>query len=155
LLNASYINPHLVIDRKENISTGGRGLLERRDASDTVVARATRAPVERAWGDDERMSTRPYEYNLPETAICPGCETMVVLPVVVSEDGSLPICGTCGSEVPDPRIAVVAAAAEAEAQQPPENRKYTRGSLLGALRDTVADKGIAALNKRVPPNFRS
>ena len=106
------------------------------------------------------MSTRPYEYNLPETAICPGCETMVVLPVVVSEDGSLPICGTCGSEVPDPRIAVATAAAEAaaeaeaEAQQPPENRKYTRGSLFGALRDTVADKGIAALNKRVPPNFR-
>jgi hypothetical protein len=106
------------------------------------------------------MSTRPYEYNLPETAICPGCDTMVVLPVVVSEDGSLPICGTCGSEVPDPRIEVAAAAAEAaaeaeaEAQQPPENRKYTRGSLLSALRDTVADKGIAALSKRVPPNFR-
>ena len=101
-----------------------------------------------------------YQYNLPETAICPGCDTMVVLPVVVSEDGSLPICGTCGSEVPDPRIAVVAAAAEAaaeaeaEAQLPPENRRYTRGSLLSALRDTVADKGIAALNKRVPPNFR-
>src|SRR5512147_934952 len=102
------------------------------------------------------MSTRPYEYNLPETAICPGCDTMVVLPVFVSEDGSLPICGTCGSEVPDPRIEAAAAAAEAaaEAEQPPENRKYTRGSLLSALRDTVADKGIAALNKRVPPNFR-
>jgi hypothetical protein len=106
------------------------------------------------------MSSRPYEYNLPETAICPGCETMVVLPVVVSEDGTLPICGTCGSEVPDPRIQAAAAAAEAaaeaqaEADQPVENRKYTRGSLLGALRDTVADKGIAALSKRVPPSFR-
>ena len=101
----------------------------------------------------------PYEYNLPETAICPGCETMVVLPVVVSEDGPLPICGTCGSEVPDPRIAAAAAAAAAprprpRRQLPPEHRKYTRGSLFGALRDTVADKGIAALNKRVPPNFR-
>ena len=53
----------------------------------------------------------PYQYNLPETAICPGCDTMVVLPVMVSEDGSLPICGTCGSEVPDPRIAVAAAEA--------------------------------------------
>ena len=106
------------------------------------------------------MSTTRYEYNLPETAICPGCETMVVLPVVVSEDGSFPICGTCGSEVPDPRIEIAAAAAvaeaeaQAEAETPPENRKYTRGSLLGALRDTVADKGIAALNKRVPPNLR-
>jgi hypothetical protein len=105
------------------------------------------------------MSTRPYEYNLPETAICPGCETMVVLPVIPPEDGSLPICGTCGSEVPDPRIAAAAAAAEAaaeaeaEAQTPPEHRKYTRGSLLGALRDTVADKGIAAINKRMPPNI--
>ena len=106
------------------------------------------------------MSTRPYEYNLPETAICPGCETMVVLPVVVSEDGSLPICGTCGSEVPDPRIAVATAAAEAAARprprrsSRPRTASYTRGSLLGALRDTVAEKGIAALNKRVPPNFR-
>ena len=50
--------------------------------------------------------------------------------------------------------AAAAAEAEAEAQQPVENRKYTRGSLFGALRDTVADKGIAALNKRMPPNFR-
>jgi len=101
------------------------------------------------------VSTRPYEYNLPETAICPGCETMVVLPVIPPEDGSLPICGTCGSEVPDPRIAVVAAAAEAEAeaQMPIEDRKYSRGSLLSALRDTVADKGIAALSKRIPPNI--
>src|SRR5262245_36523003 len=102
------------------------------------------------------MSTRPYEYNLPETAICPGCDTMVVLPVVPAADGSLPICGTWGSEVPDPRIEAAAAAAEAaaeaeaEAQKPPEHRKYTRGSLLSALRDTVADKGIAALSKRVP-----
>ena len=84
---------------------------------------------------------------------------MVVLPVVVSEDGTLPICGTCGSEVPDPRIAAVAAAAEAaaapeaEAQKPLEDRKYSRGSLLSALRDSVADKGIAALSKRIPPNI--
>ena len=33
------------------------------------------------------MSTRPYEYNLPETAVCPGCDTMVVLPVVVAVQG--------------------------------------------------------------------
>jgi hypothetical protein len=107
------------------------------------------------------MSSRPYEYNLPATAICPGCDTMVVLPAVVPEDpdAPLPICGTCGSEVPDHRRETVAAAAaaaaeaEAEAQLPPEDRKYTRGSLFGALRNTVAEKGLAALSKRTPPNF--
>ena len=106
------------------------------------------------------MST-PYQYELPATAICPGCDTMVVLPAVVPDDpeAPLPICGTCGSEVPDPRREVAAAAAaaaaeaEAEAQLPPEHRKYTRGSLFSALRDTVADKGIAAISKRVPRNL--
>ena len=104
--------------------------------------------------------SRPYEYSLPETAICPGCGTMVVLPAMVSEDPDAPFpeCGTCGSEVPDPRreAAIAAAAAEAAAvadsEIPPEERKYTRGSLLGALRNTVAEKGIAAINKRTP-NF--
>jgi hypothetical protein len=106
--------------------------------------------------------SNPYEYNLPETAICPGCDTMVVLPAVIPDDpdAPLPICGTCGSEVPDHRreaaaaATAAAAAAEAEAALPMENRRYTRGSLFGALRDTVADKGIAALSKRVPPSFR-
>jgi hypothetical protein len=101
----------------------------------------------------------PYEYNLPETAICPGCDSMVVLPVVVDTDGPLPICGTCGSEVPDHRreaaaaAAAAAAEAEAEAALPPEQRKYTRGSLFGALRDTVAEKGINAIQKRTPRNL--
>jgi hypothetical protein len=106
--------------------------------------------------------SRPYEYNLPETAICPGCDTMVVLPAVVPEDpdAPLPICGTCGSEVPDHRreaaIAAAAAAAEAEAQAalPPEERRYSRAGLFKGLRDTVADRGIAAISKRVPPTFR-
>jgi hypothetical protein len=97
----------------------------------------------------------PSAYNLPATAVCPGCDTIVVLPAVVAEDSPLPICGTCGSEVPDYRREVAAAEAEAEAaaEVPIENRRYTRGSLLGALRDTVAEKGIAAINKRTPPNF--
>jgi hypothetical protein len=101
--------------------------------------------------------SEPYANNLPATAICPGCDTMVVLPAVVSEDSPLPICGTCGSEVPDYRREAAAAAAEAEAadQLPVEERRYTRGSLLGALRDTVAEKGIAAINKRTPPSFLS
>ena len=97
-----------------------------------------------------------HGYDLPSTAICPGCDTMVVLPAVVSEDSPLPICGTCGSEVPDYRreAAVAAAEAEAAAQLPVEERKFTRGSLFGALRDTVAEKGIAAINRRTPPTFR-
>jgi hypothetical protein len=80
---------------------------------------------------------------------------MVVLPAVVREEPL--ICGTCGSEVPDPRQEIAeaasATAAEAEAPQPVENRRYTRGSLLSALRDTVAEKGIAAISKRTPPGF--
>ena len=97
----------------------------------------------------------PYEYHLPETAICPGCDTMVVLPAVLSEDGSPSICGTCGSEVPDPRREVAAPVAEADPEfdDKPENRRYTRGSLFGALRDTVAEKGLAAIAKRTPPGF--
>jgi hypothetical protein len=81
---------------------------------------------------------------------------MVVLPAVVDEDAPLPICGTCGSEVPDYRREVAAAAAEAEAEAAllPEERRYTRGSLFSALRDTVAEKGIAAISKRTPPSFR-
>jgi hypothetical protein len=81
---------------------------------------------------------------------------MVVLPAYVTEDSPPAICGTCGSEVPDyRREAIEAAAVEAEeAAAPVENRRYTRGSLLSALRDTVAEKGLAAINKRTPPNFR-
>jgi hypothetical protein len=102
------------------------------------------------------VSGGQYQYNLPETAICPGCDTIVVLPAVLSEDGSPSICGTCGSEVPDPRREFGApAAAEVEdgAEIPPEHRRYTRGGLLGALRDTMAEKGIAAIAKRTPPSF--
>ncbi len=102
----------------------------------------------------------PYIQNLPATAVCPGCDTMVVLPAVIGdEEDPLPICGTCGSEVPDHRreaardAAAATAEAEAAAQLPIEERRYTRGSLFGALRDTVAEKGIAAINKRTPPNF--
>ena len=43
--------------------------------------------------------------------------------------------------------------AEAEASIPVENRKYTRGSLFSALRETVAEKGMAAIAKRKPPNL--
>src|SRR5262245_5534389 len=99
--------------------------------------------------------TEPYTYDLA-TAVCPGCDEMVVMPAYVSEGP--PICGTCGSEVPDPRRVVATVASEGEAEPEEEtgaeNKRYTRGSLLTALRDTVAEKGIAAINKRTPPSLR-
>jgi hypothetical protein len=104
--------------------------------------------------------SQSYSSGLPETAVCPGCNSIVVLPVTVS-DGPLPICSTCGSEVPDHRREAVAEAAAAQAEpaddEPeslPEEKRYTRSNLLSALRDTVAEKGIAAINKRTPPSFR-
>jgi hypothetical protein len=126
----------------------------------TLVPTVERERTSEATTSDMSMS-RPYEYNLPETAICPGCQTMVVLPVVVPEDpdAALPICGTCGSEVPDPRreaaVAAAAAAADADAEAalPVEQRKYTRGSLFSAIRDRVAEKGMEAIAKRTPPGL--
>jgi len=88
---------------------------------------------------------------LPATAVCPGCSTMVVLPVEPRgpEDEPL-ICGTCGVEVPDHRLEIAATrAAEAaqagpgsDAAELPENRIYTRGSLLKGLRDAAADRAL-------------
>jgi hypothetical protein len=85
---------------------------------------------------------------MPSTAICPGCDTMVVLPVDPRGADDPLICGTCGSEVPDFRLeqlAAAAAAAEAAAiaaEVLPENRIYTRRSLLQGLRDSAADKAL-------------
>ena len=42
--------------------------------------------------------------SLPATAICPGCQTMVVLPVEPRGPDDPLICGTCGVEVPDYRV---------------------------------------------------
>jgi hypothetical protein len=104
--------------------------------------------------------TEPYVYELPPTVICPGCDSPVLLPAFVELDSPPSICGTCGSEVPDHRLEAaqaVAAAAAAESEveaTPAEDKRYTRSSLLSALRDTVAEKGIAAINKRTPPSLR-
>jgi len=78
---------------------------------------------------------------------------MVVLPAEPRgrEDDPL-ICGTCGAEVPDHRLQLIADAAEAEAaaaalaeeQAKPENRVYTRKGLLQGLRDAAADRAAAA-----------
>ena len=90
-----------------------------------------------------------HDVKLPTTAVCPGCSTMVVLPVDPRgpEDDPL-ICGTCGAEVPDNRLqiaqeqaaAAAAKAAEDEFKSRPENRVYTRGGLLKGLRDAAADR---------------
>src|SRR5947209_449120 len=86
--------------------------------------------------------------SLPATAICPGCQTMVVLPVEPRGAEDPLICGTCGVEVPDYRAeATIREAAEPEydpEEQLPENRIYTRRGLLQGLRDAAADRAIAA-----------
>src|SRR5437667_5298041 len=86
--------------------------------------------------------------SLPATAICPGCQTMVVLPAEPRGPEDPLICGTCGAEVPDYRIQAAAEAAQAEElaaeQKLPENRIYTRRGLLQGLRDAAADKAVEA-----------
>lgn len=85
--------------------------------------------------------------NLPATAVCPGCETMVVLPAEPRGADDPLICGTCGAEVPDYRVeAAIAQVSEPEhdPDELPENRIYTRKGLLQGLRDAAADRAIAA-----------
>jgi len=85
--------------------------------------------------------------SLPATAICPGCETMVVLPVEPRGPEDPLICGTCGVEVPDYRVEATmreAAEPEHDPEQLPENRVYTRKGLLQGLRDAAADRAINA-----------
>jgi hypothetical protein len=86
--------------------------------------------------------------SLPATAICPGCQTMVVLPAEPRGSEDPLICGTCGVEVPDYRVeAAIAHASEPEyypEEELPENRIYTRKGLLQGLRDAAADRAIAA-----------
>ena len=84
--------------------------------------------------------------NLPSTAICPGCSTMVVLPVEPRGADDPLICGTCGSEVPDYRLDAAHVAAEAAAVEeiPAGERRYSRRSLLEGLRDNLAERGIQA-----------
>ena len=85
--------------------------------------------------------------SLPATAVCPGCQTMVVLPVEPRGPEDPLICGTCGVEVPDYRVEeAMRQAAEPEhyPEELPENRVYTRKGLLQGLRDAAADRAIAA-----------
>lgn len=85
--------------------------------------------------------------SLPATAICPGCQTMVVLPVEPRGPEDPLICGTCGVEVPDHRLEATMQEASEPEHDPdrlPENRVYTRKGLLQGLRDAAADRAIAA-----------
>src|SRR5436305_1589420 len=85
--------------------------------------------------------------SLPSTAVCPGCQTMVVLPVEPRGPDDPLICGTCGVEVPDYRVeAAIAQVSEPEydPEELPENRVYTRKGLLQGLRDAAADRAINA-----------
>lgn len=85
--------------------------------------------------------------KLPATAVCPGCSTMVVLPVEPRSADDPLICGTCGAEVPDNRVELAAAesaraAAQAELDARPENRSVTRAGLLKGFRDAAADRAL-------------
>jgi hypothetical protein len=85
--------------------------------------------------------------SLPATAVCPGCQTMVVLPAEPRGPDEPLECGTCGSEVPDYRVqASIAEVSEPEHEpdELPENRIYTRRGLLQGLRDAAADRAISA-----------
>ena len=80
---------------------------------------------------------------------------MVVLPVTPREADDPLICGTCGAEFPDNRqelaaareLAEAQAAAAAEVADRPENRVYTRGSLLKGFRDRLADRAVEAMRE--------
>jgi hypothetical protein len=100
----------------------------------------------------------PYAYNLPATAICPGCQTMVVLPAEpLFEDMPPSICGECGSEVPDYRredytpdayaSTGYVLPAPAEEQEPVGEQRYTRRNLFKSLGGIVAEKGIVRIEE--------
>jgi hypothetical protein len=71
---------------------------------------------------------------------------MVVLPAEPRGPEDPLICGTCGAEVPDHRLEALAEAAfeVPQTEELPENRVYTRRSLLQGLRDAAADRAIQA-----------
>jgi hypothetical protein len=95
-------------------------------------------------------------YSLPATAICPGCGTMVTLPPEPLYPDSPPaICATCDTEVPDYRresyvptagIAPTGYPAHQPNPIPPENRRYSRGSLFRSLGGIIAERGANAVD---------
>jgi hypothetical protein len=99
-------------------------------------------------------------YNLPATAICPGCDTMVVLPAEpIYEDTPPAICAECGTEVPDYRRpnyvppapehpnGFVMTPPEPTESVPVEEQRYSRRNLFRSLGGIVAEKGIAKVEE--------
>jgi hypothetical protein len=97
-------------------------------------------------------------YNLPATAICPGCNTMVVLPAEPLYDDTPPaICAECETVVPDyrrpdyvppsPEHPQGFVMTPREEPTPIEEQRYSRRNLFRSLGGLVADKGIAKVEE--------
>ena len=99
-----------------------------------------------------------YGYRLPATVVCPGCSRLVVLPAAPLDADTPPaLCEACGAEVPDYRRAYDPAAdlpppaaeppVEPIADEPLENRRFSRRGLFRSLGGIVADRGMIAVEQ--------
>jgi len=100
-----------------------------------------------------------HGYTLPATAVCPGCNALVVLPAEPLYPDSPPaICATCDTEVPDYRRESYTPTANLPAPSPPpvpiarsidptpmEHRRYSRGSLFRSLGGMIAERAETAV----------
>jgi hypothetical protein len=100
------------------------------------------------------MSLGGYgNYQLPATAICPGCGTMVTLPPEPLYPDSPPaICATCDTEVPDYRRDSYTPpasfpAAPAVSAEPVSERRYSRGGLFRSLGGLLAERAEDAVEQ--------
>ena len=103
------------------------------------------------------MSLSGYgNYQLPATAICPGCGTMVTLPPEPLYPDSPPaICATCDTEVPDyrresytpPASFPAAPAVSARPAEPLTERRYSRGGLFRSLGGLLAERAEDAVEQ--------
>lgn len=110
------------------------------------------------WRPDlrEAMSSA-HDYTLPPTVRCPGCGSLVVLPLEPLYPDSPPaICATCETEVPDYRRESFTPSLEhrapvhrpAPVEAPPlEHRRYSRGGLLRSLGGILAERGAQAVEQ--------
>jgi hypothetical protein len=100
----------------------------------------------------------PYRFGGPVTAVCPGCNAVVVLPAEpLFEDTPPAICSTCESEVPDYRrpsftmpdtLGPPTTEPTLPVEEPrPENQRVTRGGLFRSLTGLVADRGLSAIEQ--------
>src|SRR6201999_3789927 len=126
---------------------GEQELLHREPPWSRVTEETGRAQTRRSrktWWYLEAVS---QPYSLPATAVCPGCQTTVVLPAEpIYEDTPPAICATCGTEVPDYRRPgyvpggsdhIVRPTPE---ELPVEEQRYSRRNLFRSLGGLVAEK---------------